>query len=139
MSVFHFYYPIEVRYGDLDPQGHVNNSKYLTYLEQARIAYFEHLGLWKRGSFLELGIILADVHIAYKVPIHFGQGIQVGVKFTSFGNKSMHVLQRIKNANNDQEFASAEVVLVAYSYHLEQTIPIPDLWRKSIREFEQDL
>jgi len=139
MSIFHFFYPIEVRYGDLDPQGHVNNAKYLTYLEQARIAYFKNLGLWKRVSFLELGIILADVHITYKVPIKFGQDIRVGVKFTKLGNKSMHVSQRIKNANNDQEFASAEVVLVAFDYHIEQTVVIPDRWRKTISEFEKDL
>ena len=37
MSAYHFSYPIEVRYGDLDPQGHVNNAKYLTYMEQARV------------------------------------------------------------------------------------------------------
>ena len=37
MADFRFYHPIEVRYGDLDPQGHVNNARYLTYLEQARI------------------------------------------------------------------------------------------------------
>jgi acyl-CoA thioesterase FadM len=30
MSQFHNIHPIEVRYGDLDPQGHVGNAKYLT-------------------------------------------------------------------------------------------------------------
>jgi acyl-CoA thioester hydrolase len=44
MPGFHYYHPIEVRYGDLDPQGHVNNARYLTYLEQARIGYIRHLG-----------------------------------------------------------------------------------------------
>ena len=59
MSTCRFYHPIEVRYGDLDPQGHVNNARYLTYMEQARIAYVAHLGLWKGPSFLDIGIILA--------------------------------------------------------------------------------
>jgi len=31
MGGFKFYHAIEVRYGDLDPQGHVNNANYLTY------------------------------------------------------------------------------------------------------------
>jgi acyl-CoA thioesterase FadM len=30
MPAFRYYHPIEVRYGDLDPQGHVNNARYLT-------------------------------------------------------------------------------------------------------------
>ncbi|MBT3338732.1 MAG: acyl-CoA thioesterase [Anaerolineae bacterium] len=52
MSKIKFFYPIEVRYGDLDPQGHLNNAKYLTYFEQARIRYFVELGLFVPGNLL---------------------------------------------------------------------------------------
>ncbi len=73
MSDFNFYHPIEVRYGDLDPQGHVNNAKHLTYFEQARIAYMIELGLFtKDQSFMEIGVILADVHITYLAPCILG-------------------------------------------------------------------
>ena len=44
MTDYKFFHPIEVRYGDLDPQGHVNNAKYLTYFEQARVHYLISLG-----------------------------------------------------------------------------------------------
>jgi hypothetical protein len=57
MPDFHFYHPIEIRYGDLDPQGHVNNAAYLTYMEQARLKYYEHLGLFKGNDFLRLGFL----------------------------------------------------------------------------------
>ena len=30
----------KVRFRDLDPMGHVNNAVFLTYLEQARVAFF---------------------------------------------------------------------------------------------------
>jgi hypothetical protein len=46
MNGYRFYHPIEVRYGDLDPQGHLNNAKYLTFMEQTRVKYFLKLGLW---------------------------------------------------------------------------------------------
>ena len=60
MSDYHFYHPIEVRYGDLDPQGHVNNAKHLTYFEQARVAYMIELGLFtKDQSFMSIGVIIA--------------------------------------------------------------------------------
>lgn len=35
--------PIEVRYGDFDVQGHVNNVRYFTYFEQARVEFFSQL------------------------------------------------------------------------------------------------
>lgn len=69
MTDFRFFHPIEVRYGDLDPQGHVNNAKYLTFFEQVRVQYMIHLGLYAQDqSFKKVGVIVADVHIAFLAP-----------------------------------------------------------------------
>lgn len=137
MSDFRFYHPIEVRYGDLDPQGHVNNAKHLTYFEQARVAYMIELGLFtKDQSFMEIGVILADVHIAYFDPIYFGQNIKAGVHVTKFGTKSMTWEQNIADADTGKELAKGEVVIVTYDYKEGKTIPVPQEWREKIIEFE---
>jgi acyl-CoA thioester hydrolase len=136
MSLFGFYQPIEVRYGDLDPQGHVNNASYLTYIEQARIGYIRHLGLWRGGSFLDIGIILADVHLAFRAPILFGEQVRVGVRVTRLGNKSLTMEFLIEEASNHTEFATASTVLVAYDYRSGQTIFVPAEWRQVIARFE---
>ena len=138
MSQFRFYHPVEVRYGDLDPQGHVNNAKHLTYFEQARIAYMIELGLFTKGqSFMEIGVILADVHIAYLEPIYFGQNIKVGVHIAKMGDKSMTWEQKIVDADTGKEIAKGEVVMVTYDYRAEKTIPIPQVWREKISTFER--
>lgn len=136
MPDFRFYHPIEVRYGDLDPQGHVNNSRYLTYLEQARIAYIRTLGLWEGGSFLDFSIILADAHVTFRAPVLFGQDIRVWVRVSRLGNKSLTMEYRLDEAGAGQDLALASTVLVAYDHHTHQTIPIPDAWRRAIVEFE---
>ncbi len=137
MSDFRFYHPIEVRYGDLDPQGHVNNAKHLTYFEQARVAYMVELGLFtKDQSFMEIGMILADVHITYFEPIYFGQDIKVGVRTVKIGNKSMTWEQNIVDSETGKEIAKGEVVIVTYDYKQEKTISIPEKWREKIIEFE---
>ena len=137
MSDFRFYHPIEVRYGDLDPQGHVNNAKHLTYFEQARIAYWIKLGLFtKDQSFMEIGVILADVHLTYLEPIYYGQNIQVGVHVSKLGNKSMTWEQNIVDADTGKELARGKVVVVAYDYRKEQTMSIPQEWREKITQFE---
>jgi len=137
MSDYHFYHPIEVRYGDLDPQGHVNNAKHLTYFEQARIAYMIELELFtKDQSFMEIGVILADVHITYFEPIYFGQKIKVGVHISKMGTKSMTWEQNIVDADTGKEIAKGEVVMVTYDYRAEKTIPIPKEWREKITKFE---
>jgi acyl-CoA thioester hydrolase len=136
MHPFHFYKPLEIRYGDLDPQGHVNNARYLTYLEQARIAYITHLNLWDGRSFADVGIILADAQITFRAPLLFGSQIQVGVRVNRLGGKSMTMEYVIEDSQTHQELAHATTVLVAYDYRQNQTISIPDAWRQRIMEFE---
>ncbi|HKJ40109.1 MAG TPA: thioesterase family protein [Anaerolineales bacterium] len=137
MSDHHFYHPIEVRYGDLDPQGHVNNAKHLTYLEQARVAYMIELGLFTKDQpFMDIGVILADVHITYFEPVYFGQNIKVGVHAAKLGNKSMTWDQNIVDADTGKELAKGEVVLVTYDYREEKTMSIPQEWKEKIKSFE---
>jgi acyl-CoA thioester hydrolase len=137
MTDFNFYHPIEVRYGDLDPQGHLNNAKYVTFFEQARIQYIRHLGLYTEGqSFMEIGVILADVHVAYRKPVEWGTPVKVGVRITKIGNKSMTVAQNVVHAQSGEVFAEGEVVMVAYDYHLGRSIPVPQEWREAVNRFE---
>ncbi len=134
---FKFYHPIEVRYGDLDPQGHLNNARYLTFMEQARIQYIKHLGLWKSDSFMDVGVILADIHIAFHAPVQFGQAVRVGVRVSRMGRKSMEMVQVMEDAESGQELATGTAVLVAYDYHNSRSVPIMDEWRRVISDFEQ--
>ena len=136
MTDFHFYHLIEVRYGDLDPQGHVNNAKFLTYMEQARIFYLKQLKLWEGGSFLNLGIILADVQITFKKAVQFGDPIRVGVRISQIGNKSMTSEYQLEDERDGSLFATGSSVLVAYDYHSKRSVPIPEEWRKAILQFE---
>ncbi len=137
MSKIKFFYPIEVRYGDLDPQGHLNNAKYLTYFEQARIRYFVELGLFEIGqSFMDVGVIMAEAKVTYHAPVEYGTPVKAGVCTCRLGNKSMTVEQSIVHAETGEVFASGYVILVAFDYHTQKTIPIPDKMRRVIAEFE---
>ena len=137
MTDYNFFHPTEVRYGDLDPQGHVNNAKYLTYFEQARVYHFMKIGLFSKDqSFMEIGVIVADIHIRYKAPTHYGDNIKTGARVTKIGNKSMTVEQCVMNADTGHVMASGEVILVTFDYKTQKTISVPDDWKKKISEFE---
>jgi acyl-CoA thioester hydrolase len=137
MSEFRFFHPIEVRYGDLDPQGHLNNAKYLTYFETGRIFYFVELGLFQPGqSFMDIGVIMAEANVTFLAPVHYGMPVKVGVHTSKIGNKSMRVEQNIVHAETGAVLASGYVILVAFDYHTNQTIPVPDVMRETISNFE---
>ena len=136
MSEFRFYYPVQIRYADLDAQWHVNNARFLTILEQARLHYLLELGLWEGKSFLDLGVIIADIHIAYLAPIELLDEIRVGTRIARIGNKSMTFENEIQDNKDGSVKARAEVVVVAYDFRSQKTKPVPQEWRKKISEYE---
>ena len=137
MNDFRFYHPVEIRYGDLDPQNHVNNAKFLTYFEQTRVNYLIHLGLFTKGqSFMEIGIILAETRVAYLAPLHFGTAVRVGARTSRLGGKSFDMDYSLQDAATGQEFATGSAVLVAYDYRTRETVLIPQDWREIITQFE---
>jgi acyl-CoA thioester hydrolase len=139
MSRFRFYHPIEVRYGDLDPQAHVNNASFLTYMEQARINYIQALGLWDGHTFMEIGIILAEAQIVYRAPIYYGQKVRAGVRVSKLGTKSLTMEYVLEDVESGLCLATGKTVLVTYDYHQACSIPIPDEWRQRIGAFENDV
>jgi acyl-CoA thioester hydrolase len=137
MTNYKFFHPIEVRYGDLDPQGHVNNAKYLTYFEQARVNYLIQLGLFSRDqSFMEIGVVIADIHIAYHAPIHYDDNIKVGVKTIKLGGKSVVLDQCVMSTDTGKTMAEGKVVMVTFDYKDLKSIPVPVEWKNRISEFE---
>jgi acyl-CoA thioester hydrolase len=136
MDDFKFYLPLQVRYGDLDPQGHVNNARTVTYIEQGRFAYLCQLGLWDGHSFLDLPMIVADVHVSYLAPIYFNQEIRVAVRVGRIGNKSVTFEYRIEDSQTGQVTTTAETVMVFYDYRANASRPVSAEWRTKISAFE---
>jgi acyl-CoA thioester hydrolase len=136
MSTFHFYHSMEVRYSDLDPQWHVNNARIVAYLEQARLAYIMKLGLFDGESFLDLKLIVADVHVTYLAPVHPKTKVRVGVRVAKLGNKSMTFEYQLEDGETGHVLTRGDTVMVAYDYHNQKSIPISPEWRQAISQFE---
>ncbi len=137
MADFHFKHPISVRYGDLDPQWHVNNAKFLVFIEQTRFAYLVSLGLFDGKHFFDLGLIVADIHVAYLKPIEPLDKVEVAARVAKIGNKSILFEARVQNPESGELYATSEIVMVAYDYHTKSTRPVPPEWREKIAAFEQ--
>lgn len=133
---FRFFHSQEVRYGDIDAQRHLNNARYFTFMEQARIHYLMNLGLWDGGDFEGVGMILAEQKCSYLQPILFGQSMVVGVRISRMGNKSFTMDYIFLEEGGVDPLAHASSIQVAFDYTSQKSISIPDEWRKAIEEFE---
>ena len=121
---------------DLDPQWHVNNAKFLSFLETARMEYLLHLGLWDGKDFFRLGLIVASVHLDYLAPIKLDQHIRVGARVSRMGTKSLDFEYEIQDVDTGQILARGATPMVSYDYHSSTSTPILDHWRKTIAAFE---
>ncbi|MEE8120277.1 MAG: thioesterase family protein [Anaerolineales bacterium] len=136
MGEYRYFHSIEIRYGDIDAQRHVNNARYFTYMEQARSKYIKALGLWEGSDFDAIGIILAEQSCRYLNPIQLDSDIKVGVRTVRLGEKSIETQYSIQDTQTGDELAVGQATLVAYDYQKGKSIPIPDDWRVVITEFE---
>ena len=82
-----------VRFGDLDPQGHVNQAVFLTYFESGRVAMFrnEDLGIGVPG----LTFVMVRMEVDYMKELHWPGSIDIGTGVAEFGRSSFKVSQAI--------------------------------------------
>jgi acyl-CoA thioester hydrolase len=131
-----YFHPIIVRYRDLDPQGHVNNAVYLTYLESARLGYYQAVGIWSPNSGAQTGMVVAHIEIDYLASILLGQSIRVGLRLENLGIKSLTLAFIIEDVSTKKPIARGKSVMVAYDNQRDTSIPIPPAWREKISQFE---
>ncbi|MBI3942639.1 MAG: acyl-CoA thioesterase [Chloroflexi bacterium] len=135
---FHFSMTQQVRFRDMDAMGHVNNSVYLTYLEEARIAYLQQMGQW-RGDVRQIGTILAEVTIQFKAPAYFQEKLLVWMRTVELRNSSFIMEYVIESeAQPARLIALGRSVQVCYDYAEQKSVPIPDRLRQSITAYEKE-
>jgi acyl-CoA thioester hydrolase len=115
-----------VRFRDLDSVGHVNNAVYLTYIEEARIAFVAQA----EGED-PLGMIVARIEIDFRSPAELGDTIEVSVVPGTVGNTSFTLHHELRAG--DRLVAEASTVLVAYDYEKEEPRAVPEAWRKLLQ------
>ena len=134
---------IEVRFSDTDAMGHVNNARYLTYAEIARVAYYERvtgepMPLWTHGA--AEGMILAEIRMTYRSPAFYGETLTVETRVDRIGRTSFTMVHRLtapeSRYGSARLVAIADSVLVTYDYRAERPIPVPDDLAGAIEAFE---
>ncbi len=128
---------LQVRWGDMDALGHVNNAVYLTYLEQARITYTRDLNIWE-GNTSDLGMIMARVVLDYKLPLTSVDAITVYTRVSRLGTKSYDMEQMIIR-QDETVVAVATITIVVFDYTTQQSVPIPAAWRARYIDYEPGL
>jgi acyl-CoA thioester hydrolase len=130
---------IGVRYRDADAMGHVNNAVYGTYLEQARVAYFDRV---LDVPIHERDMVLAHVELDFRASVTLAADrVRVAVRVASLGESSFRMTYEVRTPEGDVA-ATGESVQVAVDREGDETTgsrPVPEGWRERITAFEPAL
>ena len=132
---------IVVRFADTDAMGHVNNAKYLTYCEIARIRYWtdvtgEPIALGTEGA---ESLILAEAKITYRAPAFHGEVVTVETRATRIGRSSFtleHRLTACIKGEDPRLVAVSESILVRYDYASAHPVALSEEHVDAIETFE---
>src|SRR6185369_18082856 len=89
---------LPVRWRDLDAFNHVNNSTYLTWIEETRLHWMANLpGEWMNADYSPL---LAAVHVNYRRAAAWPANVVVELYCERLGNTSVTLAHRIVDASD---------------------------------------
>ncbi len=127
---------IPVLWGDMDPMGHVNNTRFLRWFESARVAYLD--AAVQAGPFLPQGVgpILAALHCNYRRQVVYPDTITVGARITRLGNSSMTMEHRLVSRVHGKLAAEGESVVVLFDYKAQRPVRISSQVREAVERFE---
>ncbi len=120
---------IKVRGYHLDLYSHVNNARYLEFLEEARWTFFEERA--DLPAFLNSGIalIVVNINIDYRHPATMNDELVIETSVKSVGNRSAVIHQRVLLAGCDKLVAEADVTFVAFDGRQNKAVPIEGAMR----------
>lgn len=129
---FPFTCSITVRTNDIDGNGHVNNTAYAVYFEQARALYAREMFDRDRQS---PSIVVATLTIDYLAPVHLGDTVQIDVRVTDVGTSSWELEYRLRTQNGVA--ASGRSVQVAWNRQEGTSQELPTAWRTALLAAEE--
>ncbi|PZX16702.1 acyl-CoA thioester hydrolase [Breznakibacter xylanolyticus] len=128
--------PVQIRFNDIDPFGHVNNATYQEYFDLGRVQYFKQIfdgQLFTKDT----ALVIASIYTNFVSPVRLNDIIEVRTKIDEIGNKSLKMLQHVVDSHTGELKATCQSTMVCFRTSDHQTMQIPDAWREKFLTCEK--
>lgn len=127
---------VNVAWGDRDAFGHVNNTVYLRWFEDSRVAYLDSIG-FLYGPLNVVGPVLHSVHCRFRRPLGYPDTLRVGARVTEIGDDRLTLEHRVVSAKLGEVAAEGQSVIVAYDYTRDMRVPLPEYLSSRLEPLEK--
>ena len=124
---------LQIRFGDTDAMGHVNNAKIVTYLELGRIGFFSDVLGAERVE--DYRFILAEISCRYRIPILLQDRVRIRMHVSDVSRSSFRFRCELFDPRDGRVFVEAETVQVMYDYAAGRPCPIDETFLSKTRDY----
>jgi acyl-CoA thioester hydrolase len=121
---------IPIRWGDMDAMGHVNNTVYFRYMEQARIGWFDAL-VPAAEAWQDTGIVIASASCNFKRALNYPGTVEVKLSIDPPGGSSVSTFYELKM--DETLYADGAAVVVFIDMKSQKPIRIPERIRSLLQ------
>ena len=116
---------IPIRWGDMDAMGHVNNTVYFRFMEQARIGWFAAL-VPAREAWHSTAIVIVNASCNYKRPITYPGTVEVKLHVGAPGGSSVPTYYELRVDRDPVPYADGAAVVVFIDMKTQKPARIPE-------------
>ena len=133
-------YPVvlgqDIIWGDMDAFGHINNTVYFRYFENARIEYFNRVGVLEQKEQLGVGPILANTSCNFRIPLEHPDHIHICARSRVLSPKKFGMEFAVFSEKYSGIAAEGEGLIVYYDYAKGESCEIPNAILVAIKKLE---
>ncbi|WP_312663335.1 YbgC/FadM family acyl-CoA thioesterase [Pantoea sp. CTOTU49201] len=115
---------IKVRGYHLDVYQHVNNARYLEFLEEARWQWLEDVDAFHWLMEQQLAFVVVNININYRRPAVLGDVLNIESEVSQLGGKSGIIAQRVLLASDNSVVADAALTFVCVDLRTQKAVPL---------------
>jgi acyl-CoA thioester hydrolase len=127
---------IPIRWGDMDAMGHVNNTVYFRYMEQARISWFDAL-VPEDEAWQSTGIVIANASCNYKRAMTYPGTVEVRLLVGAPGGTSVPTFYELRVDSDPVPYADGAAVVVFVNMKTQKPARVPDGIRNRLESIER--
>jgi acyl-CoA thioester hydrolase len=125
---------VYVRYCETDAGGHVNNTSYFLYFEEARTKFFSAIGFGPKER-EHIHFIVARTECDFIAQAYGGQTLKVKTTVSKIGTKSYTMVHEIREAETEAIIAKGSAVIVCFNFQKQQSVTIPAELRTTLEAY----
>ncbi len=115
---------IKVRGYHLDVYQHVNNARYLEFLEEARWQWLENVNAFQWLQEKNIAFVVVNININYRKPALLGDELRIDSRILQLNGRSGVISQTVIKEPTEEAIADASITFVCIDLKTQQVLPL---------------